>query len=311
MAVSLNLPEIAAALGGQMHGHRVLAPGPGHSRQDRSLSIRLSETAPDGFVVHSHAGDDWRLCRDHVADALNLPRDRWKDRHEPDPAELRRRAEARQRAEAREAAEAARRQRFARSIWAEAGDPRGTVVQRYLNARRLDLPADVCGAVLRFHDRCPWGQATTLAMVAAIRCLRTGEVIGVHRTALSPEATKLGRKVFGSATAAAIMLDPRAAVGTVLVVGEGIETCLAARQVGLKPVWSLIGTSNIGVLPVLDGVSRLTVLAEVDTAPCRPSATACAKVGATWHAARRTVDFLYPPDGAKDFNDALMMGGAI
>jgi hypothetical protein len=36
----------------------VLAAGPAHSGEDRSLSVKLDNTAPDGFVVYSHAGDD-------------------------------------------------------------------------------------------------------------------------------------------------------------------------------------------------------------------------------------------------------------
>jgi hypothetical protein len=57
--------EIAAALGGQVAGpSTVLCPGPGHSAQDRSLAVRLHQSAPDGFLVHSHAGDDWRACRE-------------------------------------------------------------------------------------------------------------------------------------------------------------------------------------------------------------------------------------------------------
>src|SRR5215211_2778669 len=65
---------IARALGGDVAGRNtVLAPGPGHSRKDRSLAVRLDPNAPDGFLVCSHAGDDWKLCRDHVRRALGLP----------------------------------------------------------------------------------------------------------------------------------------------------------------------------------------------------------------------------------------------
>ena len=30
------------------------------------MCFTLSTTAPDGFIVHSHSGDDWRICRDYV-----------------------------------------------------------------------------------------------------------------------------------------------------------------------------------------------------------------------------------------------------
>ena len=300
----LTLSQIARALRGQIAGRQVLAPGPGHSSRDRSLSIRLSEGSADGFVVHSHAGDDWRACRDHVASALGLSGDRWRTAEPPSPEEIQRREEAKRRALAQEQAEAARLRRWAAAMWRDAVHPVGTPVEPYLRSRCLDLPEEVAGSVLRFHPRCPWGEGTALAMVAAIRSVNTGDIVGVHRTALDPDGRKLGRKVFGSATAAAIMLDEQAAVATGLTVGEGIETCLAARQLGLRPVWSLISASNIGALPVLPGIEALTVLAETDTAPNRPSATACERVGSRWHAAGRTVDIVTPRVG-NDMNDVL------
>jgi len=302
-----TLSEIAAALRGQVAGRQVLAPGPGHSHRDRSLSVRPSEGSTDGFVVHSYAGDDWRVCRDHVASALGLPADRWRETREPDPEEIRRRQEARRRAEAAERAEAARTRRRAGQLWREAQSPMGTVVEAYLRSRTLDLPAEIAGPVLRFHPACPWGDSVAPAMLGLIRSVMDGEPVGIHRTALDSDGQKIGRKVYGSATAAAIMLDDQAEVATGLTVGEGIETCLAARQLGLRPVWSLISAGNIGALPVLAGIEALTVLAEVDTASTRPSATACERVGTRWHGAGRAVDIVHPRVG-KDMNDVLREG---
>jgi hypothetical protein len=54
----LTLQQIARAMGGDLCGGQVKAPGPGHSRRDRSLSIKLDASAPDGFLVHSFSGDD-------------------------------------------------------------------------------------------------------------------------------------------------------------------------------------------------------------------------------------------------------------
>jgi hypothetical protein len=71
----VNAGEIARRLGGEVSGRdAVLCPGPGHSPKDRSLSVKLDPTAPDGFLTHSHAGDDRRLCRDHFRERLGLPR---------------------------------------------------------------------------------------------------------------------------------------------------------------------------------------------------------------------------------------------
>jgi hypothetical protein len=66
-----SLEEIARALGGEISAGQVLAPGPGHSPQDRSLAIKMSDT---GYVVHSFAGDDPIQCKDYVRDKLGMPR---------------------------------------------------------------------------------------------------------------------------------------------------------------------------------------------------------------------------------------------
>src|SRR6516165_8114921 len=63
----------ARALNGDVSGRDgVVCPGPGHSPQDRSLSVRFDPNAPDGFVVHSFAGDDPIICKDHVRERLGI-----------------------------------------------------------------------------------------------------------------------------------------------------------------------------------------------------------------------------------------------
>jgi hypothetical protein len=65
----------ARALQGDVSGRDgVVCPGPGHSCQDRSLSVRFDPTAPDGFLVHSFAGDDPIVCKDHIRERLGLER---------------------------------------------------------------------------------------------------------------------------------------------------------------------------------------------------------------------------------------------
>jgi hypothetical protein len=61
---------LAQLLGGEAQGDQILAPGPGHSAYDRSLSIRIDPTTPDGFVCHSFAGDDWVDCKVYVLDEI-------------------------------------------------------------------------------------------------------------------------------------------------------------------------------------------------------------------------------------------------
>ena len=76
----LSLQHIAKVLGGVVSGGRVLAPGPGHSAIDKSMSIKIDPAAPDGFLVHSYAGDDDIVCKDYVRDKLGLQREPWKPR---------------------------------------------------------------------------------------------------------------------------------------------------------------------------------------------------------------------------------------
>ena len=61
----MSLQEIARALGGVVVSGGVNAPGPGHKQSDRSLRIFL-DNGPDGFRVHSFAGDDPIQCKDYV-----------------------------------------------------------------------------------------------------------------------------------------------------------------------------------------------------------------------------------------------------
>ena len=67
----MTIAEAAAALGGEVAGGQVLAPGPGHSAADRSLSVKLT---PGGILVYSHAGDDQITCLDYVREKLGLPK---------------------------------------------------------------------------------------------------------------------------------------------------------------------------------------------------------------------------------------------
>ena len=70
----LSAHQIAAAMGGDVTGpDSCNVPGPGHSSKDRSLSLKIDPTAPDGFIVYSHAGDDDIACKDYVREKLGLP----------------------------------------------------------------------------------------------------------------------------------------------------------------------------------------------------------------------------------------------
>ena len=49
-----------------------------------------------------------------------------------------------------------------------------------------------------------------------------------------------------------------------LHIGEGVETCMSARQLGLKPTWALGDAGQIPKFPVLSGVEAITLISEND-----------------------------------------------
>ena len=315
--IAIDLRTIARALGGEVTGrHSVSAPGPGHSPRDRSMSVRLDADAPDGFVVNSFAGDDWVFCRDYVRQRLGLPE--WRPGDEQDrrvpPSRIRdfdrmtTNHQANDRARTDED-----RERIARAVrlWDEGRDPRHTIIEDYLRSRSLDLLPELAGRALRFHPRCPWrnedtGQTVRIpAMLAAFRSIDDDQITGIHRIRLDQPQRwpKAERKMLGLVQRAAVKLDPIS--GTTLCIGEGIETSMAARQMGLTPTWALGSVGAISFFPVLAGIKNLTILGETGSAS-KEAQRLCAR---RWRHAFRHVQVAMPEVGS-DLNDALMMGNS-
>jgi putative DNA primase/helicase len=119
-----------------------------------------------------------------------------------------------------------------------------------LKSRVLALDDDVAGSVIRWNPRIG-------AMIALFRNVQTDEPQAVSRTSLDHEGRKLGRKFLGPVGGAAIKLDADEEVLSVLHIGEGVETCMAARQLGLRPAWALGSSGAIERFPVLSGIECL------------------------------------------------------
>ena len=64
----------------------------------------------------------------------------------------------------------------------------------------------------------------------------------------------------GPVGGAAIKLDADEDVLGGLHIGEGIETCMAARMLGLRPAWALGSAGEIAKFPVLER-HRMSVVA--------------------------------------------------
>jgi putative DNA primase/helicase len=255
--MSAVLRQMARALDGELIGGQILCPGPGHSPRDRSLSVRLSASEPNGFIAFSHCGDDWRTCRDHVRARLGLGSGYAPRR----PLQARRpRPESRSEDDDREEKIAS-----ALALWRGSADPRGTVVETYLRSRGLDLGDDIAGEVLRWNARLG-------AMIALFRNIETDAPQAIGRTYLNREGRKLNRKFLGPVAGAAVKLDADEDVLGGLHIGEGVETCMAARQIGFRPACALGSAGAVGRFPVLDGIEALTILAENDEANARAAA---------------------------------------
>ena len=131
-----------------------------------------------------------------------------------------------------------------------------------------------------------------------LRSIDDGTVTAIQRVALDAAGAKIGRRMLGVVNRAAVMLDP---IGPKLAVGEGVETCMAARQLGVGPTWALGSSGGIAGFPVLDGIDRLILLGETDQA----SADAIHFCGRRWRKAGRRVCIVMPDIGS-DLNDELM-----
>jgi hypothetical protein len=245
--------------------------------------------APDGFWLHSLAGDDPEDCRPYVIALLSgnaIPK--------PEPTD-----------ELNTDRNGTERIHRALNTWNEALPPDKSLVATYLAARRCPLPAQIAdGSILRFHPQCRFGSRSFPAMVALMTDVITGEPTGVHRTAVKNDGS--GKRtmtdgmpvkmMLGRAKGAAVMLHH---VAPHMGIAEGIETALSASQIFGIPVWSLISASGIAACPVIPGVKRLTIFADQDQA----GLAAAAKCATRYERAGIEGEIRYPSAG--DWNSYL------
>jgi putative DNA primase/helicase len=148
---------------------------------------------------------------------------------------------------------------------------------RYLEGRGCALPPWPEESDLRWHSemRHPSGYVGP-ALVALVTNIADGEPISLHRTWLARDGSrKAGPEELGEGGKPRLLLArhrgdgvvrlwPDAEVSYGLVLGEGIETCLAAARAGLQPVWAALSAGNLAAFPVLPGIGSLTVLVDND-----------------------------------------------
>jgi hypothetical protein len=88
--------------------------------------------------------------------------------------------------------------------------------------------------------------------------------------------------------------------GDVLMVGEGIETCLAAMRATGKAAWAALSTSGLRSLDLPRDIRDVIVLADGDD----PGEAAAQDCGRRWKREGRRVRIARPPHGM-DSNDLL------
>jgi len=163
--------------------------------------------------------------------------------------------------------------------------------------------------VIRFHKRCKFGIDWHPAMVCLVRNILSDEPQAIQRTALNPDGTKIKRdgktlRMLAPIGGGAIKFDPDEDVEQGLCISEGVETCLAGRQKGLRPAWCAVGTAGVANFPVLPGVNSLHVHRENDDNGARAKAVeACCR---RWYDAGRDAIIVDPEERFGDLNDEIM-----
>jgi phage/plasmid primase-like uncharacterized protein len=91
-------------------------------------------------------------------------------------------------------------------------------------------------------------------------------------------------------------------VADLLLVGEGIETCLAAMKACRLPAWATLGTAGLKGLILPSDVRSIIILADHDVNGAGQRAADAA--GRRWLAEGRKVRIALPPM-IGDFNDMI------
>jgi hypothetical protein len=272
-----------------------MARCPAHD--DREPSLSISEADGGKVLVRCHA-----QCKQTVVISALRARGLW-DLADGDP-EIGLSAENQRPAGAEGCG--AERTKAALAIWNDAKPAAGTLVMHYLAKRGLQVSIL---SSLRFHPRLKHPtDGIWPGMVALVTRGGDGMPVAIHRTFLARDGSakapvKPAKMMLGPCRGGAVRLS---AHSSVLMVGEGIETCLAAMQATGHPAWAALSTSGLRSLELPDDINDVIVLADGDE-PGEAAARSCAL---RWSRKDRRVRIARPPRGL-DFNDLLLGNGLV
>lgn len=285
----MRAEAIARALGGRRVGIMWMVRCPAHDDHTPSLSVR--EAADGKVLVRCHAGCEQR----DVIDALrsrglwNVPNANGagdtKQASRPFPATDREMW----------------RSETARRLWRACIPAAGSIAETYLEARGVSASIPPS---LRFHPNLkhPSGERWP-AMVALVTGGVDGAFRAVHRTFLAHDGSGKApiepqRMMLGPCRGGAVRLAP---VAHRIMVGEGIETCLAAMQATGEPAWAALSAAGLRALDLPSDVRQVTILADGDD----PGEAAAQEAARRWMDQGRRVRIARPGKGL-DFNDLLL-----
>lgn len=282
--------KIAVALGGRRVGGCWMAHCPAHA--DREPSLSVADGANGNVVVYCHAGCD----QDRVIEALKS-RGIWTDirpfQNSESKYELNSNVDA---------GTDQQRSKKALDIWNSASPVAGTIAETYLRSRCIQMPLP---STLRFSAALRHsGGETWPAMVALVTHGGDDTPTGILRTFLARNGigkalVEPSKMMLGPCRGGAVRLA--ASVGEVLMVGEGIETCLSVMQVTGNPAWAALSTSGLRTLELPDSARDVIVLADADEF----GEAAARRCAGRWRREGRRVRIARPPQGM-DFNDVLV-----
>lgn len=287
----MSAEAIARTLGGRRVGATWMARCPAHDDHTPSLSLR--ETADGKVLLRCHAGCDQaevigalRSCGLWAISCAKVERARHKQASRCEPPQN---------------GETERRSKTARRLWQACVPAAGTIAETYLKARGITISIPPS---LRFHPNLKHASGTLWpGLVALVTGGMDGAFRAVHRTFLDRGGAGKAlvnppKMMLGPCRGGAVRL---ASARDVLMVGEGIETCLTAMQASGLPAWAALSVAGLRALDLPDTVREVIILADGDDAGERAALDAAAR----WARAGRRVRIARPPRGM-DFNDVLL-----
>ena len=147
--------------------------------------------------------------------------------------------------------------------------PDNGLIKKYLHSRGIDIPVP---PTLRLHPRFKYFDKDTVevypAMIAKI--ITGSSMVGLHITYLKKDGSgkadvPIHRKFRSCSSLFNEGCIPLYAfAGATLLIGEGIETCLAAHELTGKPAWCAMSSRGLENINIPKSILKIQILADND-----------------------------------------------